>query len=173
MMILRKEKKELIKANKTRNIKGNKNEGTKKKENFYLKSNNIKNEQIMNPQIRNINDILRKNQKENKNGETQFKKNYNNNTFKASLTEPENNPLLYRNSNNQIKNINNLKKKINSRNKQYKNLNDNIIINNDNYNNKVVKYDKTENNNNRYRTPLTFMILFKGKIYFIKYSKIN
>ena len=167
-MILNKEKIELIKALKKKNIKANKDKN--KKENIYfqniLKNNSIKYEDN-NPEMKNINEnmknifradeskkkalkyIFRNNKnekKENDLNEFSQSKIVDNNQIQITLTEPENNIIFLKDSINQIK-YNNKKKsnKIEYHNNGYKTPLNNFRKNKNEYRNNSIE-DKTKNN---------------------------
>ena len=179
-MILNKEKIELIKASKTKSIKGKKEKDKNKKENIYfqniIKNNSIKYEENIsniNPQMKNINDniksifssdeskkkalkfIFRNHQLENKDNnlnELSKYKTIDNNQIHVSCTEPENNIIQYKGSINQRKDINN---KRFLRNGLIKNESEKIMIRSENKNDikNGIKYNKIEYNNKGYKTP--------------------
>ena len=200
-MILNKEKIELIKASKTKSIKGNKDKDKNKKENIYfqniIKNNSIKYEENItniNPQIKNINDNIKsifstdeskkkalkfvfrnhqiENKKNNINELTKYKT-IDSNQIQVSCTEPENNIIQYKGSINQRKDINN---KSFLRNRLNKNISEKILIRTENKNDNEngIKYNKIEYNNNGYKTPYNNLRNYSNNNYnSITYEKEN
>ena len=164
-MILNKERIDLIKATKTKTIKVIKDKNNNNmKENIYfqniLKNNNnsVKNLEHINPQIKKINDNLKDifASDESKTKALKFilrkyEKEKNNNQIKVTLTEPENNIILFKDSIKTIKEKNNYNKRISYRNKLSKNYSENGIFKSENDgkdDEKKIKYKKIEYDSN-------------------------
>ena len=167
-MILNKEKIDLIKASKTKTIKvikdKDKNKNKNMKENIYfqniLKNNSVKNLENLNPQIKNINenmkDIFASDESKKKALKFilgKYEKEKNNNQIKVTLTEPENNIILFKDPIKSIKERDNNNKKINFRNKLNKNFSEKEIFKsendvNDDKNKNKIKYTKLEYDTN-------------------------